>query len=290
MAWNVSSGHLIAEKRIHSGKNKRIVTVKEGVLLTTRKDCPELWNFELSECIRSWPNVREVTAMMPISEERVACVRKINEVNILDTNSTNIIATIPFSCMNYEYASHMLGREPVTCNGRCQLLCQLLSDDYHSFQLWDGTDILWECRWPNSLQCSYILPGMFSPTEEFVVISALTPEDDQGVYLLDAQSGKTCRMLCRGTDFFGCNFVSDEECLIDSKDASGDYLLRLFNIKSGNLIGVLVKQFRTFCLASCPLKRLVAIDVVPNYDSKRVFQVIQVKLPRDKDNKKKNKG
>ena len=290
MAWNVSSGELNAEKSIQTGKNKRIVPVKQGILLTATNDSPELWNFKLSECIRRWPHVREVTDMMPISEERVACVGKRNEVNILDTTCTDVIATIPFSYKTYEHTSQLLGREAVTCNSRCQLLCQLLTNDCQSVQLWDGTDIIWKRRWPHSLQCSYILPGMFSPTEEFVVISALTPEGDQIVYLLDAQSGKTCRMLCRGTDFFGCNFVSDEECLIDSKDASGDYLLRLFNIKSGNLIGVLVKQFRTFCLASCPLKRLVAIDVVPNYDSKRVFQVIQVKLPRDKDNKKKNKG
>ena len=134
-----------------------------------------------------------------------------------------------------------------------------------------------------------ILPGMYCPTEEIFVIPALTPEGDQGVYLLVGQSGKTCRRLCRGTDFFGCNFVNDEECLIDSKDASGEYLLRLFNIKSGDILGVMVKQLRTFCLASCPLKRLVAIDV-GNDDSERIFQVIQLKLPRDKDNKKKNKG
>ena len=286
MAWDVSSGYQLAEKSIPSGKNKRIVPVKGGVLLTTRNDFPELWNFDLSECICCWPHVREVTAMIPISEERVACVGKKNEVYILDTNCADIIATIPFSCINYEHASHILGREPVTCNSRHQLLCQLLSDDCHSVQLWDGTDVLWESRWPHSLQCCYILPGMFSPSEEFVVISALTPDGDQSAYLLDAQSGKTCRMICRGNSFFGCNFVSDEECLIDSQDASGDFLLRLFNIKSGDLLGVIVRQFRTFCLATCPPKRLVAIDVVANDDSKRIFQIIQVKLPRDKDNKK----
>ncbi|KAL9961960.1 hypothetical protein ACROYT_G031006 [Oculina patagonica] len=288
MACNVSSGELMAEKRIQSGESKRLVPVKEGVLFTTRSDCPELWNFKLSECIRTWPYVREITEMMPISENQVACVGKRNEVTILDTTSTDIVKTIPFSHECYGSTSLMLGREAITCNSRCQLLRQLVSTnlDCQSLQLSDGTDILWENHWPHSLQCSYFLPVGFSPSEEFVVISALTSKGDQSAYLLDAQTGETCRTLCRGTDFYDCKFVTDEECIIDYQDASGEFLFQMFNIKSGDLLGAIVRQFRTFCLATCPLKRLVAIDVVANDDSKRIFQIVQVNLPRDKENRK----
>ena len=285
MAWNVSSGDLMAEKRIQSGKSKRLVPVKEGVLFTTRNDCPELWDFMLSECIRSWPNVRKVTDMMPISKERVACVGKRNEVTILDTTSTDVVKRIPFSHEGYESQFPMLGRGAITCNSKCQLL----STAHHSVQLSNGTDILWKKLWPDSLLCSYSLPGLFSPTEEFVLISAKTPEGDQAAYLLDAQSGETCRMLCRGTYFFDCNFVSDEECVIDYKDASGEYCFQLFNINSGDLLGLIVRQFKTSCLATCPLKRLVAIDVIVNDYSKNIFQLIQVNRPRSED-KRKSKG
>ncbi len=284
MAWEVSSGYLVAEKSIKGGKSKRLVPVRGGVLFTTRNDYPELWDFTLSECIRSWPNVREVADMLSISEERVACVGKGNEVNILDTNSADIVATIPFSHEGYESTIPMLGREAITCNSRCQLL----STDRHSVQLSDSTRLLWKKPWPDSLLSSYNLPGIFSPTEEFIVISAKTPEGDQGAYLLDARSGKTRGMLCRDTYFFDCKFVSDEVCIIDSQDASNEFHLRLFNVKSGVLLGVTVRQFRTFCLATCPLKGLVAVDVVANDDSKRIFQLVQVKIPRDKENRKSN--
>ena len=278
MAWDVSSGDLKAERIMKCGKCSRLVSVKNGVLLTTRDSFPELWNFELTECICSWPNVRYVTEMMPISEERVACVGKGNEVNVLDTTSKDV-ATIPFSHEGFESRIPILEREAIACNSRCQLL----STDRHSIQLSDDRGrILWKKRWFDSLLCSYSFPAMFSATEELVVISAKTPEDDQSVYLLDASSGKTCRTLCRGTDFFDCKFVSDDECVIDSKDSSRGYHLRLFNIKSGDLLSVVVRPFRTFCLAVCPPKGLVAFDVHVDGDSKRIFKLGRVKLPHDK--------
>ena len=278
MAWDVSSGDLKAERSIKCGKCNRLVSVKNGVLFTTRNSFPELWNFELTECIRSWPSVPYITEMMPISEERVACVRKGNNVNVLDTTSTDV-ATIPFSHKGFESTILTLDREAIACNSRCQLL----STDRHSVQLSDSRGlILWRKPWSDSLLCSYSLPAMFSPTEELVVISAKTPEGDQSVYLLDASSGKTCRTLCRGTAFFDCKFVGDDECVIDSQDSSRGFHLRLFNIKSGDLLSVVVRPFRTFCLAVCPLKGLIAFDVHVDGDSKRIFTICRVKLPCDK--------
>lgn len=280
MAWDVLSGDLKAERSIECGKCSRLVPVKTGVLLTTRNTFPELWNFELSECIRSWPNVRYIREMMPISEERVACVLKGTEVNVLDTASTDV-ATIPFFHEGFESTILRLDREAIACNSRCQLL----STDRHSVQLSDSRGrILWRRPWSDSLLCSYSLPGMFSPTEELVVISVKTPEDDQSVYLLDASSGKTCVSLCRGTYFFDCKFVSDDECVIDSQDSSRAIHIRLFNIKSGDLLSVIARQMKTSCLAVCPLKRLLAFDVVADGDSKRIFKLLHVKLPRDKGN------
>ena len=278
MAWDVSSGDLKTEKSIEFGKCSRLVLVKNGVLFTNRDSFPELWSFELSKCIHRWPNVRYITEMMPISEERVACVRKGNEVNVLDTTST-YVATIPFSHEGFQSTILTLEKEAIACNSRCQLL----STDRHSVQLSDsGGLILWKKRWPDSLLCSYSLPAMFSATEELVVISAKTPEGDQSVHLLDASSGKTRRTLCRGTYFFDCKFVSGDECVIDSLDSSRDFHLRLFNTRSGDLLSVVVRPFRTSCLAVCPIKCLIAFDVRVDGDSKRIFKLGRVKLPHDK--------
>ena len=281
MAWDVSSGELKAENSIECGQCSRLVSVKNGVLFTTRNGFPELWNFELTECIRSWPNLRYITEMMPISEKQVACVGKENDVNVLDTTSPDV-APIPFSHEGYESTILTLDREAIACNSKCQLL----STDRHSVQLSDERGrILWRKHWSDSLLCSYSLPGMFSPAEELVIISAKTPENDQSVYLLDALSGGTCRTLCRGTYFFDCKFISDDVCVIDSQDSSSDFCLRLFTIRSADLLSVIVRNMRTSCLAVCPLKCLVAIDVIVDGDSKRIFKLGRVKLLSDKGNR-----
>lgn len=281
MAWDVSSGELKAEKSIECGECSRLVSVKNGILLTTKNSFPELWNFELTACIRRWPNLCYIKEMMPISEKRVACVGKENDVNVLDTTSSDV-SPIPFSHERYESTILRLEREAIACNRRCQLL----STDRHSVQLSDGSgSILWRKNWSDSLLCSYSLPGMFSPTEELVVISAKTPENDQSVYLLDASSGTTRRTLCRATYFFDCKFISDDVCVIDSQDSSRDFCLRLFNIKSADLLSVIVRNTRTYCLAVCRPKRLVAFDVIVDGDSKRIFKLGRVKLPSDKANR-----
>ena len=281
MAWDVSSGELKAERSIERGKCSRLVSVKNGILFTTKNSFPELWNFELTECIRSWPNLRHITEMMPISEKRVVCVGKENDVNVLDTTSPDV-TPIPFSHEGYESTILMLQREAIACNSRCQLL----STDRHSVQLADSRGrILWRKPWSDSLLCCYSLPGMFSLTEEFVVISAKTTENDQSVYLLDATSGMRCRTLCRATYFLDCKFISDDVCVIDSQDISRDFCLRLFNIKSADLLSVIFRKARTYCLAVCPLQRLIAFDVIVDGDSKRIFKLGRVKLPSDKGNR-----
>ena len=281
MAWDVSSGELKAELSIERGKCSRLVSVENGILFTTKNSFPELWNFELTECIRRWPNLRYITEMMPISEKRVACVGKENDVNVLDTTSPDV-TPIPFSHEGYESTILRLEREAIACNSRCQLL----STDRHSVQLADSRGrILWRKPWSDSLLCCYSLPGMFSPTEKLVVISAKTPENDQSVHLLCASTGKTCRTLCRATYFFDCKFISYDVCIIDSQDSSCGLCLRLFNIKSADLLSVIVRKARTYCLAVCPLKRLVAFDVIVDGDSKRIFKLGRVKLPSDKGNR-----
>ena len=281
MAWDVSSGELKAERSIGCGECSRLVSVKNGILFATKNSFPELWNFELTECIRCWPNLRYVTEMMPISEKRVACVGKENDVNVLDTTSPDV-TPIPFSHEGYESTILRLERESIVCNRRCQLL----STDHHSVQLADSRGrILWRKPWSDSLLCCYSLPGMFSPTEELVVISAKTTENDQSVYLLDATSGMRCHTLCRATCFFDCKFISDDVCVIDSQDISCDFCLRLFNIKSADLLSVIFRKARTYCLAVCPLQRLIAFDVIVDGDSKRIFKLGRVKLPSDKGNR-----
>ena len=270
-AWDVSSGELLAEKSIRAhvispDHRSRLVTVKEGVLLTTTSGTLELWNSELSQCVRNWTHINGITGMIPISEERVACEAR-NQVIFLDTTNGEIVATIPTNHHG----------DLVACNSKCQLL----THRSRSFQLSDGNTTIWR----NRGRLGRLARGMFSLSEQFVVIFV----DEIGfattsVYVLDAISGQTLHILPEDSgQYFDCKFISDEECVISCGTSSRDYCLQLFNVKSGDLLSVLHLDSEANCVAACPRKRLLAIA---QSDSKHGFKLIKVQLPQDKDIRK----
>ena len=266
-AWDVSSGELIGRLTLGTTHlaNNCLATVKGGVLLATGSGILKMWNFELSKCIRKWTSVSAIRKIIPISEERVACEAK-NKVIILDTISGKIMSTIP--------TGH---RELVACNSKCQLLLHRRS----SLELSDGKTTLWETSFPFPIAFGL---GMFSLAERFVVFCIRGKIGFSLMYVLDAVSGVTLHKICTGGFlFFDCKFVSDEECVLSSKAASGDYCLRLFNVKSGDLLSVIDFDRKVTCLAACPRKRLLAIDQT---SPQLGFNLIQVRLPQDNDSRK----
>ena len=74
-----------------------------------------------------------------------------------------------------------------------------------------------------------------------------------------------------------CKFVSDQECVTNFCDELR-FCLRLFNVKSGDLLSEIAMESEVYSLAAFPSKRLIAIGCV---GSKLNFKVLQVKLPRE---------
>ena len=237
----------------------------------------ELWNFELSQHIRSWPNLSDVRDIMPVSDQCVACVGRDFEVSILDTSNGNIVKTIPLCHEGFQSGYGPRHKTAIACNSKYQLL----STARNSVQLSDGENRLWKTNLERS---GVSLPGMFSPTEEFVLVSSTNNESTKGkVLVLEASSGKHLWTLSTLRKALGCAFVSKTECVILCEDTSGSYCLQLFNISTGDLLTVLDIDFKpSACLTSCPQKGLIAIGLE---DSKCMCVVIQVKLPRDKVNR-----
>ena len=278
VSLDVSSGDRKAEKVINtdnsllSALNVSLVPVSEGVVLEERNLWMDvqLWNFELSQRVRRWPNLTEVSDILPFSDQCVACVWR-DFVSILDTSNGNIVKTIPLRCKEYR---------SIVCSSKYQLL----STTYSSVQLSDDKNELWK----RNLECphclvSWSLPGMFSPTEEFVLVSSLNSESNTEVLVLQASSGKTLRTLCTVDSICGCVFVSKTECVILCKNTSGSYCLPLFNVRTGDFLTVLDIDFDpSWGLASCPQKGLIAIGL---RNSKRMCTFIQVKQLRDKVNR-----
>ena len=217
---------------------------------------------------RRFSGIRTVgKEIIPISEECVLrAVLGGSEVIILDT-LTGDVSTVKFP------------GEFIACNSKCQLITTLDSHPY-SIVLWKDQTVLWEKYWPSSgYSTSFSLPGIFSPADQFFVISG----EGESVYVLDAFSGNTLHMLWNGNIRY-CKFVSDEQCVIHTYEVPSGNCLRLFNVRSGQQLSVLDIDNRARCLASCPGKGLVAF-ALPH--SKHTFRVIQVKFPRERKDSRK---
>ena len=264
-AWDVLSGKLKAEKNSGSEVSNECcpLAVRKGVLVRTSSDSLELWNFELSECVRSWTDVGRITEMIPISDERVVCAeREASEVLILDTTD------------EYRVSTMTLDGEFMTCNTKGQLITFDHSFP-HSVRLWQGQTVLWgKC----CLDVGLWFPraAVFSPSAQFVLIIDGRYLHEQIVYVLDAVSGDPLRMLRVSPRICGCKFVSEEECVLLTNDTRSGTRLQMFNLRTGKLLSVMDMEHEVSCLASCPGKGLIAIGL--EY-SKMKFKVIQVRLP-----------
>ena len=275
VALDVSSGHRKAEKVINTD-DVLLVPVSEGVLLKETEPGVDvqLWNFELSQQIRSWPNLSEVRDIMPFSDRCVACVGRDFEVSILDTSNGNIVKTIPLCHEGFQSTSDLFHEKSIVCNSKYQLLSTRCS----SVQLSDGKNELWK----RPLKCSrFVNRGTFSPTEEFVLVRCGN-FNYLKVLVLEASSGKHLRTLCTVGHVLDYAFVSKTECVMLCGDIFRSCYLPLFNVSTGDVLTVLDIDFvPSGSLASCPQKGLIAIGLA---DSQHTCTVIQVKLPRDKVN------
>ena len=291
VSLDVSSGKRKAEKPIRAG-GVLLVPVSEGVLLKQfepgwaygqREPADvQLWNFELSQQVRSWPNLSEVRDIVPVSDQCVACVGRDFEVSILDTSNGNIVKTIPLCHEGFQSTYLWLRKEAaIVCNSKYQLL----STSGSSVQLSDGKNELWKrnLQYRRFLRC-WSLPGMFSPTEEFVLVSSRNSQSKEEVLVLEASSGKHLWTLCTVYEILGCAFVSKTECVIVCRNTSESYYcLPLFNVSTGDFLTVLdIDHEPSPWLASCPQKGLIAFGLGI---FKCMYAVIEVKLPRDKVNR-----
>ena len=251
------------------------VAVRQGILLRSGRNTLELWNFELSQCIRRWTLeiTLEITWLIPISDQHIVCIDWDRAIILDTTREVGVTVTERFS------------GKLVACNSKLQLI----TFDGGVLRSRSGQGAVWEnCLSPLDSHIHRLsLTGMFSPAEEFLVISessdltGYTP----GVYVLDALSGNTRHILCKAKQVYDFKFVSDEACVIHTYDPICGYRLQLFNVRSGDLLSLLDidSENQVQALGSCPRKGLIAISLI---GSEVNFKVIQVKLPGTTEKKK----
>ena len=119
---------------------------------------------------------------------------------------------------------------------------------------------------------------ILSPDEDLVV-TWKTLQAGYGIHILDAKTGETRHVFLEDHSHYsisGCKFVGDGKSLVCC--SRSDNFLRLFNVRSGDLLSVLDIGEEPFSLGACLGKSLVAIGLL-----RTRLKFIHVELPSIKD-------
>ena len=118
---------------------------------------------------------------------------------------------------------------------------------------------------------------IFSPRNEFVV-TWNTLDGGQGIHVLHAETGETLHVFLRDQkDIIECKFLDDESLVC----CSGENFLRLYNVRTGDLLSVLDIGEQPFCLGACLYQPLIAIGL-----SGTRIKFVHVQLPTESKKKK----
>ena len=269
MAWEVSNWKLKAEKEFSIGdfvNGTHVLVARGGVLIAASRTL-ELWNFDLSHCIRQWSLY--VASMFSISDDQVLCTTFPSaEEIIVDTVAGDIVST--FAVSSYK---------SIACYKNLHLSAKTDGEEAGWIKLQQLGESVprWKLRLP--FPDSNMVLGCFSPKGQFIVLVSIY-FGRVLIYVLDVFAGNVRFKWSGCTDIDDFKFISDEEVVILSKHFASGVTLRLFSVRSGDILSV----FRVYSsgvhssLATCPGEGLIAI--CSRYKSD--LKVIKVKLSKEK--------
>ena len=138
--------------------------------------------------------------------------------------------------------------------------------------------ITWERHTTFSADSMCLDPNMiFSPKHDCVV-TWNTLDGGQGIHVLQAETGETLHVFLRDQkDIVQCKFLDDESLVCCSEDN----FLRLYNIRTGDLLSILDIGERPLCLGACLYQPLVVIGL-----SETRIKFVHVQLPTESKKKK----
>ena len=336
----MSDRHILVTKAFWSLVS--LIPVKEGVVLYEEHKVPELWNFELNQCIRSFTELTNKERLFPISDKLIACQRNRHAVNLSSSFTSEfprkptlqekawdpeafegfppLIFNIPSQETASSYREEMAdtGAAPVpvtvdildvskgalvsSMETVIPLRRAILFISYNSHQqlflcttetinvAGEGVEMVnislsnngcarvWERSsvWYHSF-CSKT--ELILSSNEDLVVTWKTLQAGYGIHILDAKTGETRYVFLEDHadhSISGCKFVGDGKSLVCC--SRSDNFLRLFNVRSGELLSVLDVGEEPSSLGACLGKSLVAIGLM-----RTRLKFIHVELPSIKD-------
>lgn len=320
------------------------------MILCLKDQVPELWNFELTECVRPIARLTGIEKLIHLSDELIACVWQCRtltpdellvfssfhssvaenssdllpgdesvEQDVVESVDEGHLAFSRNSSLNINHVINYLKMSMISdsfkhfrmlvvdilsvthgecvssiktcvsrdedvrfisCNSQNQLLVctvEIIVDgsiaiEHFTVSLRNNNSLrhVWE-RSEKRLEGPLQPCFMYSPEEQFVATWD-SFNSGYGVHILNEKTGETRHSLLTDQDnIVDCKFFANCESLIC---CSKDNFLRLFNIRSGNLLSVLDIEERPQCLGACLGKPLVAIGL-----SGARLKFVHVELP-----------
>lgn len=254
-----------------------LLPVREGVLLmkNTPNNLLELWDFELSRCIRSFTEIDTLVSLFPVTDELVGCQRPCennsSKVDVLSITIGGIVAT---TTMEGNITS-------LSCNLKFQFVActkeepRSVRETIITIAVWNKKERLWK----RNILTPHVFHqpcAIISNDGDFVVTWNSLDEAD-GLHILNATTGITMHKLLSNPHFRPtieeCKLLSDGEHFLCS---CPDQVVRLFHGNSGNLIGLIDLERNPDDLAVCLNKPLFAAV----FDTNSYGRIFQVHLPK----------
>ncbi|CAH3183191.1 unnamed protein product, partial [Porites lobata] len=288
-----------------------IFPTRDGVMLLKHDRVAELWSFDMSTCLRSLPNVTANNIVSSTSEKFIAGCYQVPFYDLskdlenkgsdnsedwpddidewcADSQDHWVIDFLDVTSAGSRIVSSLktvLDADEVIVSVLCSdpsqvLLCTSKEEDFggHSLEnvklnLRKNGLILWERTtcWidPDRIIASHLL---CSPRNEFVV-TWNTFDQGHGLHILNAYTGETLHVfLGEQNDIVDCKFLDDESVVCCSEDN----FLRLYNIRTGDLLSILDIGEQPFSLGACLYQPLVAIGL-----SGTRIKFVHVQLPKE---------
>ena len=262
-----------------------LLPVKEGVLLMKKAvgNILELWDLELSRCVRSFSEIDSLERLFPVSDELVGCQRPCN-------NNCSKVDVLSIANSEVFFSTMVEGNiTSVACNNKFQFVaCSEKNCDREGSVI---TIAVWnkkEHSWKRNILHRYgrTRPRALISSNGDFVVTWCSLERGSGLQILNAATGITMHDIpCEHETIINvemyCELLNDGVHFVC---CCHDQVARLFHGNSGNLIRLIDMERMPLMLTVCLNKPLFAAVFERNS-----FRLFQVHLPKTKNNERKVK-
>ena len=226
-----------------------LLPVREGVLIFTDNDKLALWDFELSKCFRTFSEVDCTRMLFLVSDDLVGslghCLENgFQKVNILSISSAEIVFT----------TSVQGNVTCISCSDKFQFVACSREEVWSSDNLvivevavWNNSQHLWKRSVVIDNDEYYIEPHAWLSRNSDLVVTWESLDQGFGVHILNASTGATIHKLLTDQKIIDCTFLSEGNHFVCS---SGDEVVRMYNVNSGELISLVDMETYPYCLAA----------------------------------------